>query len=64
MFGDPPTTQRTLPPVPKHSEDLSTDARQPCNESKNRYPDVLPYNDTRVRLTGPHDYINASFVPV
>ena len=47
------------------------------NKKKNRYPDVLPYNHSRVKLiTGENDkseeyemdeadsYINASFIPV
>ncbi|XP_047216559.1 tyrosine-protein phosphatase non-receptor type 3 isoform X2 [Girardinichthys multiradiatus] len=39
-------------------------ARQPENQEKNRYRDVLPYNDTRVVLQGKEDYINASHVTV
>uniref|UniRef100_A0A8C9HZ51 protein-tyrosine-phosphatase n=1 Tax=Piliocolobus tephrosceles TaxID=591936 RepID=A0A8C9HZ51_9PRIM len=40
-----------------------------ANTTKNRYPHVLPYDHSRVRLTWldgePHsDYINANFVPV
>ncbi|KAJ3701737.1 hypothetical protein LUZ61_005442 [Rhynchospora tenuis] len=42
-----------------------------ANENKNRYPDVLPYDDTRVILNAPSNskdqgdgYINASFVTV
>uniref|UniRef100_A0A3Q2PIQ1 protein-tyrosine-phosphatase n=1 Tax=Fundulus heteroclitus TaxID=8078 RepID=A0A3Q2PIQ1_FUNHE len=37
-------------------------ARQPENQEKNRYRDVLPYDDTRVVLQGKEDYINASHV--
>ncbi|KAK9803879.1 hypothetical protein WJX72_001449 [[Myrmecia] bisecta] len=32
------------------------------NETKNRYINVLPYDDNRVRLEGPSDYINASLL--
>ncbi|XP_006890630.1 PREDICTED: receptor-type tyrosine-protein phosphatase V-like [Elephantulus edwardii] len=44
------------------------EAEHPTNASKNRYPHVLPYDHSRVRLTKlegePHsDYINANFVP-
>ncbi|XP_035989563.1 tyrosine-protein phosphatase non-receptor type 3 [Fundulus heteroclitus] len=39
-------------------------ARQPENQEKNRYRDVLPYDDTRVVLQGKEDYINASHVTV
>ncbi|CAL9705775.1 unnamed protein product [Knipowitschia caucasica] len=34
------------------------------NLEKNRYRDVLPYDDTRVVLQGPEDYINASHITV
>ncbi|XP_016528915.1 tyrosine-protein phosphatase non-receptor type 3 isoform X3 [Poecilia formosa] len=37
-------------------------ARQPENQEKNRYRDVLPYDDTRVVLLGKEDYINASHI--
>ncbi|KAF0877149.1 PTPRV phosphatase, partial [Crocuta crocuta] len=44
------------------------EAEHPANASKNRYPHVLPYDHSRVRLTQlegePHsDYINANFIP-
>ncbi|XP_020920200.1 receptor-type tyrosine-protein phosphatase V-like isoform X4 [Sus scrofa] len=44
------------------------EAEHPANTAKNRYPHVLPYDHSRVRLTlldgEPHsDYINASFIP-
>ncbi|XP_037351543.1 receptor-type tyrosine-protein phosphatase V-like isoform X2 [Talpa occidentalis] len=44
------------------------EAEHPANTSKNRYPHVLPYDHSRVRLTQldgePHsDYINANFIP-
>ncbi|XP_015226231.1 PREDICTED: tyrosine-protein phosphatase non-receptor type 3 isoform X2 [Cyprinodon variegatus] len=37
-------------------------ARQPENQEKNRYRDVLPYDETRVVLQGKDDYINASHI--
>nr|XP_060628473.1 receptor-type tyrosine-protein phosphatase V-like isoform X1 [Anolis sagrei ordinatus] len=45
-----------------------TVAELPANTSKNRYPHVLPYDYSRVKLSlmdeEPHsDYINANFVP-
>ncbi|CAH7206401.1 receptor-type tyrosine-protein phosphatase V [Phodopus roborovskii] len=44
------------------------EAEHPDNTSKNRYPHVLPYDHSRVRLSQlagePHsDYINANFIP-
>ncbi|KAM6217313.1 receptor-type tyrosine-protein phosphatase V-like [Rhynchocyon petersi] len=43
-------------------------AEHPANASKNRYPHVLPYDHSRVRLTQLEgtihsDYINANFIP-
>ncbi|XP_054903710.1 tyrosine-protein phosphatase non-receptor type 3 isoform X2 [Poeciliopsis prolifica] len=38
--------------------------RQLENQEKNRYRDVLPYDDTRVVLLGKEDYINASHITV
>lgn len=38
-------------------------AELPENEARNRYPDVLPYDETRVRLKqGTNSYINASLL--
>ncbi|XP_059136761.1 receptor-type tyrosine-protein phosphatase V-like [Peromyscus eremicus] len=44
------------------------EAEHPDNTTKNRYPHVLPYDHSRVRLSQlagePHsDYINANFIP-
>ena len=43
-------------------------ALRPENASRNRFPNVLPYEETRVRLiatpNNPHGYINASHVKV
>ncbi|XP_007430100.1 receptor-type tyrosine-protein phosphatase V-like [Python bivittatus] len=49
-------------------EQPKTEAEVPANTIKNRYPHVLPYDYSRVKLTlldgQPHsDYINANFVP-
>ena len=42
---------------------VCVDALKPENAALNRYKDVLPYDDTRVRLAGDgNDYINASHV--
>ncbi|XP_056379449.1 receptor-type tyrosine-protein phosphatase C isoform X2 [Hyla sarda] len=43
------------------------EARKQCNQSKNRYIDILPYDDNRVTLCEIHgepgsDYINASYI--
>uniref|UniRef100_A0A8C8VLS2 protein-tyrosine-phosphatase n=1 Tax=Pelusios castaneus TaxID=367368 RepID=A0A8C8VLS2_9SAUR len=49
-------------------EQPKVEAELPANVSKNRYPHVLPYDHSRVRLSQlgeePHsDYINANFIP-
>ncbi|XP_051854607.1 receptor-type tyrosine-protein phosphatase V-like [Antechinus flavipes] len=49
-------------------EQPKLEAEHPANAIKNRYPHVLPYDHSRVRLTPlddePHsDYINANFIP-
>ncbi|XP_053549781.1 receptor-type tyrosine-protein phosphatase C isoform X2 [Bombina bombina] len=43
------------------------EARKSCNQPKNRYVDILPYDDNRVILSEIHgdngsDYINASYI--
>ncbi|KAL1022845.1 hypothetical protein UPYG_G00033230 [Umbra pygmaea] len=43
------------------------EAKKPCNQPKNRYVDILPYDYNRVQLTTGNgeagcDYINASFI--
>ncbi|KAM9854760.1 phosphatidylinositol phosphatase PTPRQ [Aulostomus maculatus] len=54
--------------LPKLLQDLgTTDADLPWNKSKNRFPNIKPYNNNRVKLlsepgTAGSDYINASFV--
>ncbi|XP_056272982.1 phosphatidylinositol phosphatase PTPRQ [Pseudoliparis swirei] len=54
--------------LPKLLQDLATtDADLPWNKSKNRFPNIKPYNNNRVKLlsepgTAGSDYINASFV--
>ncbi|XP_009708379.1 PREDICTED: receptor-type tyrosine-protein phosphatase V-like [Cariama cristata] len=49
-------------------EQPKVEAELPANVSKNRYPHVLPYDHSRVKLSqlgeDPHsDYINANFMP-
>ncbi|XP_040547232.1 receptor-type tyrosine-protein phosphatase V isoform X5 [Gallus gallus] len=49
-------------------EQLKVGAELPANVSKNRYPHVLPYDHSRVRLSQlgddlHSDYINANYVP-
>ncbi|KAM6436186.1 phosphatidylinositol phosphatase PTPRQ isoform 2-T2 [Liasis olivaceus] len=54
--------------LPKFLPDLaSTDADLPWNKSKNRFPNIKPYNNNRVKLMPDacvpgSDYINASYV--
>ncbi|XP_018621246.2 phosphatidylinositol phosphatase PTPRQ-like isoform X2 [Scleropages formosus] len=54
--------------LPKLLQDLSTsDADLPWNKSKNRFTNIKPYNNNRVKLLSEpgvpgSDYINASFV--
>uniref|UniRef100_A0A8B9F884 Phosphatidylinositol phosphatase PTPRQ n=1 Tax=Amazona collaria TaxID=241587 RepID=A0A8B9F884_9PSIT len=54
--------------LPKFLDDLaSTDADLPWNRSKNRFPNIKPYNNNRVKLMPDagipgSDYINASYV--
>ncbi|KAM9324548.1 receptor-type tyrosine-protein phosphatase C [Gastrophryne carolinensis] len=43
------------------------EAKKPCNQPKNRYIDILPYDSNRVLLSEVHgepgsDYINASYI--
>lgn len=39
------------------------EARKPQNLPRNRYRDILPYDDTRVKLIkGKNDYVNANYV--
>ena len=51
----------------RHQADCRV-ALRPENGKRNRFPNYLPYEDTRVRLlatpTNPHGYINASHVQV
>ncbi|XP_043921010.1 tyrosine-protein phosphatase non-receptor type 3 [Protopterus annectens] len=39
-----------------------TCAKLPENMDKNRYKDILPYDDTRVIISGSEDYVNANHV--
>ncbi|XP_029010469.1 phosphatidylinositol phosphatase PTPRQ isoform X2 [Betta splendens] len=60
--------QEEFAELPKLLQDLATtDADLPWNKSKNRFPNIKPYNNNRVKLlsepgTAGSDYINASFV--
>ncbi|KAM3608908.1 uncharacterized protein V6R79_006653 [Siganus canaliculatus] len=60
--------QEEFSELPKLLQDLgTTDADMPWNKSKNRFPNIKPYNNNRVKLlsepgTAGSDYINASFV--
>ncbi|CAG13062.1 unnamed protein product, partial [Tetraodon nigroviridis] len=58
----------SLQELPKLLQDLgTTDADLPWNKSKNRFPNIKPYNNNRVKLlsepgSAGSDYINASFI--
>ncbi|XP_074980428.1 phosphatidylinositol phosphatase PTPRQ isoform X6 [Caretta caretta] len=60
--------QEEFSELPKFLQDLaSTDADLPWNRSKNRFPNIKPYNNNRVKLIADagipgSDYINASYV--
>nr|XP_046251054.1 phosphatidylinositol phosphatase PTPRQ isoform X3 [Scatophagus argus] len=60
--------QEEFAELPKLLQDLgTTDADLPWNKSKNRFPNIKPYNNNRVKLLSEpgaagSDYINASFV--
>ncbi|KAJ2089362.1 hypothetical protein IW138_003530 [Coemansia sp. RSA 986] len=41
---------------------IISDAKQGRNYNLNRYSDIVPYNNNRVRLSGKNDYINATHV--
>ncbi|XP_060100400.1 phosphatidylinositol phosphatase PTPRQ [Heteronotia binoei] len=60
--------QEEFSELPKFLSDLAaTDADLPWNRSKNRFPNIKPYNNNRVKLMSDasipgSDYINASYV--
>ncbi|XP_038612619.1 phosphatidylinositol phosphatase PTPRQ [Tachyglossus aculeatus] len=60
--------QEEFSELPKFLQDLSsTDADLPWNRAKNRFPNIKPYNNNRVKLLADpsipgSDYINASYV--
>uniref|UniRef100_A0AAV2KVW1 Protein-tyrosine-phosphatase n=1 Tax=Knipowitschia caucasica TaxID=637954 RepID=A0AAV2KVW1_KNICA len=60
--------QEEFAALPKLLQDLATtDADMPCNRTKNRFPNIKPYNNNRVKLLSQpgsdgSDYINASFI--
>lgn len=52
-------------PKKRHSNDMRSCAKLPENHERNRFSDVLPYDDTRIQLrksskNNPRGYINAS----
>uniref|UniRef100_A0A2K5RV06 Phosphatidylinositol phosphatase PTPRQ n=1 Tax=Cebus imitator TaxID=2715852 RepID=A0A2K5RV06_CEBIM len=60
--------QEEFSELPKFLQDLSsTDADLPWNRAKNRFPNIKPYNNNRVKLIADagvpgSDYINASYI--
>lgn len=51
-------------PIPCRGLNRATHYKAALNNTeKNRYADVLPYDDSRVKLSKPDDYINASIIP-
>ncbi|KAM5288523.1 phosphatidylinositol phosphatase PTPRQ [Ctenodactylus gundi] len=60
--------QEEFSELPKFLQDLSsTDADLPWNRTKNRFPNIKPYNNNRVKLIADasvpgSDYINASYI--
>ncbi|CAN6362468.1 unnamed protein product [Urochloa humidicola] len=56
----------TLPDLSTVPLSSQKSARDPVNRGSNRYTDVLPFDETRVRLQYPtgNDYINASFIKI
>nr|XP_021530957.1 phosphatidylinositol phosphatase PTPRQ [Aotus nancymaae] len=60
--------QEEFSELPKFLQDLSsTDADLPWNRAKNRFPNIKPYNNNRVKLITDagvpgSDYINASYI--
>lgn len=55
---------QNLPKAPSPTGSRLLYATALLNSSHNRYPDVLPFESTRVRLSDPKDYINASYVNI
>lgn len=55
--------QKEFADVPKQKQNPGFQAaHEASKQSKNRYTDVLAYDDTRVKLSSAEDYINANFV--
>ena len=54
----------SIPPQPTNPPRSTDAARYPDNFKKNRYKDILPYDETRVQLSIEADYINASQVEI
>lgn len=55
---------QTLPKAPNPCISRITYETGLRHSTKNRYQDVLPFEATRVKLSNPHDYINANYVKV
>eukprot|EP00036_Acanthoecidae_sp_10tr_P008281 CAMPEP_0182917854 /NCGR_PEP_ID=MMETSP0105_2-20130417/1740_1 /TAXON_ID=81532 ORGANISM="Acanthoeca-like sp., Strain 10tr" /NCGR_SAMPLE_ID=MMETSP0105_2 /ASSEMBLY_ACC=CAM_ASM_000205 /LENGTH=1145 /DNA_ID=CAMNT_0025054873 /DNA_START=250 /DNA_END=3687 /DNA_ORIENTATION=- len=53
--------EETFAEHPKRRPDAAYEASEQWSH-KNRYRDIAPYDDNRVRLSGIEDYINASYV--
>jgi protein tyrosine phosphatase len=63
VAGEPPACLVEFKSLNKAKAGASYDAaNQSVNQSKNRYSNVKPYDDTRVHLAQEADYINASHV--
>lgn len=49
--------------APPYNEDQAKVASLDSNNPKNRYINIIPADASRVKLQGPNDYINASYLP-
>ncbi|XP_078463992.1 tyrosine-protein phosphatase non-receptor type 11-like isoform X4 [Lampetra planeri] len=48
----------------EHAELTRNVGKDPCNKGKNRFKNILPFDNTRVVLKGGQDYINANYIVV
>ena len=51
----------SLSMTPQYCTEIADSA---VNKRRNRYNNILPYDNNRVKLKGAHDYINASYCSV